>query len=180
MTETFKKRVLTDHKFVTIAEIDGWEFVERRNITGIVSIVAITEYAEIILVEQFRPPLQKNVIELPAGLVGDETGQESEDNLSAAKRELREETGYESGNWTYLTTGPPSPGIISELVTFYKATQLTKIDNGGGVEEENITVHTVKVAEAGNWLFEMEQQGLLVDPKLYLGLYFAEREVKLD
>ena len=167
--------VIWQGKHVRLVDGNGWEFVERCDITGIVAILAITDDSKVVVVEQYRPPVQKKVIELPAGLVGDTCDKKDESLLSAAKRELFEETGYEAGSMCYLTEGPPSAGIVSEVVTFFKASKLKKVADGGGDDTEDITVHEVLIEDAEVWLRSKMDQGMLVDPKVYLGLYFANR-----
>src|SRR5436190_21784999 len=88
--------VLYEGKFRRYVRRGGWEYVARRNVTGIVGIIAVTDDGKLVLVEQFRPPVGKNVIEIPAGLAGDVAGSEHEALAEAARRELLEETGYEA------------------------------------------------------------------------------------
>jgi ADP-ribose pyrophosphatase len=150
-----------------------WEFAQRTRASAVVGIVATTSEEELILVEQFRVPLNTNVIELPAGLVGDEVGAENEDLLCAAKRELDEETGYSGGVWSFLSRGPSSSGLTDELISLVEARGVVKRGPGGGVAGENITIHVVKIADLPSWLRTRESSGQLVDPKVYAALWFA-------
>ena len=93
----------------------------------------------------------------------------------AARRELLEETGYEARLMRALTCGPPSAGMSSEIVTFLLATGLSRTGRGGGDPTEEIEVHAVPLAEVPAWLEQRSDNGALVDPKVYAGLYFAER-----
>jgi ADP-ribose pyrophosphatase len=138
-----------------------------------VAIVAITDERRLILVEQFRIPLMKSVLELPAGLVGDVPGDEQEQLVDAARRELLEETGYEARQMKWLTSGPSSAGLTSEVVDFFLATGLVRINEGGGDHHEDIMVHEVPVDTARTWLAERSNGGVLVDPKVHAGLYLA-------
>jgi ADP-ribose pyrophosphatase len=115
------------------------------------------------------------VIELPAGLVGDIAGEEDERLETAAGRELLEETGYRASRLELLTSGPPSAGMASEIVAFFLASGLVKVHDGGGDEAEDITVHAVPLAGVENWLDQQAAAGLLIDPKIYAGLYFIRR-----
>jgi nicotinamidase/pyrazinamidase len=169
------KEVLYQGKHIELVKIGHWEFADRPKISGIVAIAAVTPENEILLVEQFRPPVGKYVIELPAGLAGDIPGSEKEELSEAAKRELLEETGYQAGKMTYLTAGPPSAGITSEVVTFFLAEELRCVASGGGEPAENITVHKVPRMEAEAWLQKQSQSGKLVDPKVFAGLYFLTK-----
>jgi len=165
--------VLYRGKHVDFVTRRKWEFVHRRTVTGIVVIAAVTPEKKILLVEQFRPPVNARVIELPAGLAGDVRGSEREDLAEAAKRELMEETGYAASGWRRLFFGPPSAGATSEVVTFFKATRLQKQGKGGGDAHEEITVHEVPVRTVDAWLKRKTARGMMIDPKVYAGLYFV-------
>ena len=153
--------------------MDDWQYVERKKGKSAVAVLAMTEGGEVILTEQFRKPLGKRVIDYPAGLVGDEG---TNDPAATAKKELEEETGYTCDSVEHVATGPSSPGITSEMVSFYRARGVRKEGDGGGVEGENITVHLVPRAALEKWLHDREAAGLLVDLKLWGGLYFLGRE----
>src|SRR5699024_10711575 len=103
-------------------------------------------------------------------------GEENEDFSVAAVRELEEETGYRAKSVRYLTGGPPSAGLSSECLSFYRAYGLTRVGDGGGDETEDITVHSVALDEVEDWLAAREKQGAVIDPKIYAGLYFIARE----
>ena len=118
------------------------------------------------------------MVELPAGLVGDEDGHRDEDLLDAANRELEEETGFRADRLTLLARVPSSGGMTSEVVSFLRADGLTKVGSGGGVGDESITVHSIPVADVRRWLRERERDGCLLDPKIYAGLYLAGRSDK--
>jgi ADP-ribose pyrophosphatase len=134
--------------------------------------LAITESREIILVEQFRVPLQRRVIELPAGLAGDAQSDKQETLIQAAKRELLEETGYEARHMEYLTDGPSSPGLSTEVITFFRAQGLRKVSEGGGEGSENIIVHAVPLERLTFWLDFKQREGCLIDCKIFTALYF--------
>jgi ADP-ribose pyrophosphatase len=151
-----------------------WEYAARNTRRPAVGIVAVTDDHCVVLVEQFRPPVNANVVELPAGLAGDQPGAEHEPLLAAAQRELLEETGYRADRWTELATGCSSPGLTDEQIVLFLAEGLTKIAAGGGDESETITIHEVPLDQVGAWL---RQRGSLVDLKLYAGLYAAEQVI---
>jgi len=154
---------------------DGWEFVERPGVHGIVVVVAVTPQARLLLVEQWREPVGADVLELPAGLAGDGADAAGEPLEEAARRELVEETGWDAAEVDRLTAGPPSAGVTSEIVTFFRARGLTRTGAGGGVEGEAITVHEVPLAEVDAWISAREATGVLVDPKVWAGAWFARR-----
>lgn len=165
--------VLYDGKHVRMVRQGHWEFAQRKNLSGIVGIVAVTSDRKLILVEQFRPPVGKRVVELPAGLAGDVAGSENEDLSDAARRELLEETGYEAETMTRLAAGAASAGMVDEIITLYRATGLRKTGAGEGDGHEQIETHEVPLDQVERWLAEQEKQGKLVDLKVYAGLYFA-------
>lgn len=151
-----------------------WEFATRQNASGVVALVAVTDEAKLLLVEQARPPLDKQVIELPAGLAGDIVGEESESLATAAQRELLEETGYEARDARLLTEGPSSAGLTDEMISFFAMTGLTKTGEGGGDASEDIIVHEVPLAELPEWLERCRGSGWAIDPKIYVGLFWIE------
>ncbi|MCL4806201.1 MAG: NUDIX hydrolase [Thermoanaerobaculia bacterium] len=154
---------------------NGWEFVERPGIHGIVLVVAVTPGGGLLLVEQWREPVGAKVLELPAGLAGDSEGSADEPLEGAARRELLEETGWSAESMERLTSGPPSAGVTSEIVTLFRARGLSQAGPGGGVEGEAITVHEVPLAAVESFLLGREAEGTLVDPKVWAGLWFARR-----
>lgn len=165
--------LLYEGRFLRFVSRDGWEFVERHGAWAVVAIVAITEANELVLVEQYRPPVDRNVIELPAGLVGDHDDDAEETTETAARRELLEETGYEADRWDVLFRGLPSGGLTSEEITVYRATGLRRTGPGGGDASESITVHVVPIDDLETWLRAREREGKGVDAKLYCALHFA-------
>ncbi len=168
------ERTLYDGKFIRFVQQGKWEFARRRNTSGIVGVVAVTDDGKLLLVEQFRPPVGKRVIELPAGLAGDVAGQETEDLANAARRELLEETGYEAREMTRVATGPPSAGLSDEVITLFVARGLKKAGDGAGDGSEDITLHEVPVGEVDAFVDRMAGDGRLVDLKVFAGLYFVQ------
>jgi len=154
-------------KWITAKRRGRWEYVSRaRNIRA--AVILPLDGGDVVLVEQYRVPLGRNCLELPAGLIGDEAGSENEDPLAAARRELVEETGYEAAEWANLGEYFSSPGMLSESFTLLRARGLTKIGDGGGVEGENITVHRVALAEISEFVTQMRAKGVVIDVKLLM------------
>jgi len=151
-----------------------WEFVTRNTNRPAVGIVAITDAGDVVLVEQHRPAVQGPVMELPAGLVGDEPDKTEESLLAAAQRELLEETGYEADRWTELVTGYSSPGLTDEAIVLFFAQGLRRTGQGGGDHSENITVHAVPLDGVLDWLHRHRSHA---DLKLLAGLYAAQRHL---
>ncbi len=152
-----------------------WEFVERVRVSGIVVIVAVTDGGRLLVTEQFRPPVGRRILELPAGLAGDVPESAQEALAEAARRELLEETGYAAREMEYLTTGTASAGVSSEVLTLFRARGLTRVGAGGGDASEAIQVHEVPLTRAKDWLQEKEAQGVMVDVKVWAGLHFVTR-----
>jgi len=165
-------KTLYTGKFLALVQEGRWEYVDRVGATGAAIIVAVTEQQKLLLVEQYRIPVNARTIELPAGIVGDEPGGADECHADAARRELLEETGYAAEQIEVLTTGPASSGLTSEVVTLLLASGLRRTDAGGGVGHENITVHEVPLNQIHDWLAAKAKEGLLIEPKVYAGLYF--------
>lgn len=172
-----KAKVIVAHQgqYISFFKENRWEYVKRNNCTGVVIILAKTDDQKILLVEQYRPPVRKYVIEFPAGLISDLYHKQNESVISAAKRELFEETGYKAKEMVKLLSGPISSGLTSDLVTFVLASGLKKVSNGGGDGTENIRVHEVALSEVENFLNRKIKQKILVDPKIYTGLYFFNK-----
>jgi ADP-ribose pyrophosphatase len=157
-------------KRIFVLERDGWEYVERKKATEAVAVIAVTEDDKVVLTEQYRRPVDARVIDWPAGLVGDDG---ENDPAATAKKELEEESGFRCERVELLARGPSSPGITSEIVSFYRASGVRQAGKGGGVGGEKITVHVVPRANVERWLREREREGVLVDLKLWGGLHFV-------
>lgn len=166
------KTTLYTGKFLAFIKEGHWEYAHRTDASGAAIIAAVTEENKILLVEQYRIPVHARTIELPAGIIGDEPDKADEAHTEAARRELLEETGFTAGKIEALTHGPSSGGATSETVTLFRATQLKRAGDGGGVGREDITVHEVPLAEVITWLDARAKTGVLVDPKVYAGLFF--------
>jgi len=155
-------------RFLTAKRQGRWEYVARARGIRAAVIVAIDEDGQLILVEQYRVPLGRACLELPAGLVGDEN--ESEAVEIAAARELEEETGYRPGRIESLGEYFSSPGMVSESFTLVRARDLVRVGEGGGVEGEGITVHRVKLDDVPAFVETCRARGMAIDVKLLLVL----------
>lgn len=162
--------VVWEGKYIKALKQGPWEFVSRtRNVTAAV-ILAVDE-GHVILVEQHRVPLGAQSLELPAGLVGD--GEEGEEIVAAAIRELEEETGYRAARMIDLGRFFSSPGMSSEGFTLFRADGLARVGDGGGVDGENIVVHRVALVDVPAFVAKKRSEGAAIDVKilLLLGLY---------
>jgi len=170
MSET---ETLFETRWLGLYRIGHWDFAKRPNADACVGILAVTPADEVVLVEQFRIPVQKKVIEVPAGLVGDEEEFRGEAMAETAARELLEETGYRPGKIELLLATPTSAGMTPELTHLFLATDLVKETDGGGTEHEDIKVHLVPRSELRTWLKAKESEGYLIDFKIHASLWAA-------
>ena len=166
-------RVLAEGKFTRLVAAGRWEWVDRVNVSGGVVILPITEDRQLVLVQQYRIPVHAQVIELPAGLAGDRPDAAGEALIEAARRELLEETGYEADQWRWLLDGPSSAGLTSESFHLFLARGARKVAPGGGDASEQIEVLVAPLDGIDDWLDQRRRSGIVIDPKIYMGLYFA-------
>jgi len=168
---TYEDTLLYAGRYLRLVERGGWELVSRRHRVAV--LVAITPDDALLLVEQFRMPIERRTIELPAGLVGDETGREDEALLEAARRELEEETGWRAGQVAEIMPCPTSAGLTDEVAVFVRATELERVSDGGGDGSEDIRVHVVAREGIDDWLARQHEAGFAIDPKIYTALYWS-------
>lgn len=152
-------------KWITAKRQGRWEFVSRARGIRAVVIVAIDD-GHVLLVDQYRVPLGQRCLELPAGLVGDEDAGDTIEQ--AARRELEEETGYRCETVEPLGDFFSSPGLVSEGFTLVRVSGLTRIHEGGGTADEDITVHRVALAALPEFVAAKREEGMGVDVKLLL------------
>lgn len=160
-------------RWLILQQRGHWEFVRRPHANAAVGIVAITEDQKVILIEQFRIPVQCPVIEIPAGLVGDEPEFADESLAATAARELEEETGYAASSISLLIASPTSAGMTSEMTYLFLATGLERKHGGGGIAGESIIVHEIPLDQLRSWLAEQEKQGKAIDFKIHAALAAA-------
>ena len=170
-----KPKVVYDGRFIQMVNINGWEYATRKNLTGIVGIIGITDKNELLLIEQFRPPIGKMVIEIPAGLAGDIKGSENEALANAARRELLEETGYKCKTMKQVAAGCSSAGICDEIITVFIAKGLKHVEDAHGDGSEQITTHLVPLDKVENWLKNQRKKGKEIDLKVYGALAWARK-----
>lgn len=155
-------------------ELENGQLAYREliNHQSAVGTLAITPQDTVLLVKQYRPAVVEHIIEIPAGLRDFIDGVE-EEALTAAKRELEEETGYQASDWTELGSYYVSPGFVNEKVTVFVADRLVKVETPLAQDEdehielveftrqevkmmlENDEVRDMKTAMALNyWLYQ--------------------------
>lgn len=163
---TAPEEIVWQGKFITAKRRGRWEYVGRARGIHAAVILAVDDEDHVILVDQFRVPLGRRCIELPAGLVGDHDDNMGEDSAVAGARELEEETGYRPGRMEVIGEFFSSPGMVSESFTLLRAHDLVKVGEGGGVESEDITVHRIPLSEIGAAVGRFRADGFAVDVKI--------------
>lgn len=159
------EEVMWAGRFITAKRRGKWEYVGRARGIRAAVILAIDD-GHVLLVDQYRVPLGRRCIELPAGLVGDHDA--DEDAGIAASRELEEETGYRAARLESVGEFFSSPGMVSESFTLFRAHDLEKTGEGGGVEGEDIHVHRVPLAGLPAQIAAWRAEGYAMDVKLLL------------
>lgn len=163
------EEVMWQGRFITAKRRGQWEYVGRARGIRAAVIVAIDEAPDgphVLLVDQYRVPLGKRCIELPAGLVGDEDA--GEEATGAAARELEEETGYRAGRLESLGEFFSSPGMVSESFTLFRAHQLIRTGSGGGVDGEDIRVLREPLRDIHARIAALRAEGYAIDVKILL------------
>lgn len=164
--ENESEQIVWQGRFVVAKTKGKWEYVSRARDIRAAVILAVDDEGCVLLVEQFRVPLGRSCIELPAGLIGDGDDTAGEEDAIAAARELEEETGYRAGRMDLVGEFWSSPGMVSESYSLFRAHDLVKVSAGGGTEGENITVHRVPLAEMPAAVARWRKEGYAIDTRL--------------
>ncbi len=132
---------------------------------GAVAMLALLDNGSLVMERQYRYPLHREFIELPAGKIDD-----GEDILVTAQRELLEETGYVASEWIHLTTAWPCIGYSDERMEYFLARGLkhvgSKLDDG-----EFLEVFELSLADAIEWI----RLGKITDSKTIVGLFWLDK-----
>src|SRR5690625_3535021 len=139
---TLKTEKIFDGKIISV-QLDDVQLTDgtlsKREIVkhpGAVAIIPVKENKKILFVEQYRKPLERSIIEIPAGKI-----EPDEDPVVTARRELEEETGYTTNELTYVTSFYTSPGFANEIIHIYYTNQLQKLnDPVSGDEDEFVEI----------------------------------------
>jgi ADP-ribose pyrophosphatase len=128
--ETLNTKKIYDGKIINV-QIDEVQLPNGRKTNrelvkhpGAVAVIPITKDNKIVLVEQYRKPLEKSIIEIPAGKV--EKGEQPE---LTALRELEEETGYTARELSFVTSFYTSPGFADELMQIFITDELEQLES---------------------------------------------------
>ncbi len=164
-------RVMYDGNFITVCKdnvlLPDGSTSTREYIThpGAVAVLALLDNGKLVMERQYRYPLHREFIELPAGKIDDQ-----EDILDCAQRELLEETGYVAREWIHLTTAWPCIGYADERMEYFLARGLThegsQLDDG-----EFLEVFELSLEEALEWV----RAGRISDSKTIVGLFWLEK-----
>jgi len=148
---------------------DGSESVrEYIHHPGACMVIAFVDERTILMERQFRYPLRRHFIELPAGKIDP-----GEDPLHTAQRELKEECGYAAAEWRHLATLHPCIGYADEHIELYLARGLTHV--GHALDDgEFLEVFPLTIDEALEWV----RQGRITEAKAVTGLLWADRIVR--
>jgi ADP-ribose pyrophosphatase len=181
MSDDEGKSDLTEHPVSGDVVFDGVLLKVRRDLVrlpdghqavreyvqhpGAVCILPILDDGTLLFERQFRYPLRREFIELPAGKIDP-----GESTLETGRRELLEETGYTAREWTYLATIHPVIGYSDERIELWLARGLAhegaNLDHG-----EFLEVFAMPLADA----IEQVRTGAITDVKTIIGIFWAER-----
>lgn len=169
------REILFEGRYRRFIRKDGWEYLERVHSNEVVVLIPVTPDGRVVFVEQYRIPVEKKIIEFPAGLVHDLETNHHETLEETARRELVEETGYEAGRLERIIRAPANSALATDMLTVFFASGLRRVGPGGGDPTEAITVHEVPRREVDSWLEAQKAQDKYVDPKVYSGLYYLNQ-----
>ncbi|MCF6462043.1 NUDIX hydrolase [Clostridium sp. Cult1] len=171
--KTMKSEKIYEGKILNLridtVELPDKKYSKREIIEhpGSVGIVPITEDGYMILVEQFRKPVEKMLLEIPAGKI-----EINEEPKETAFRELVEETGYTAKKMEYIFEFYTSPGFSDEKIYLFLATQL-ELGQEKPMEDEYIEIKKVSIED----LINMVNRGQITDSKTIISIYFAEKYI---
>ncbi len=138
-----------------------WEVVQRVGTRGIVAVVPFTEDNHVILIKQYRPPVDSFVIEFPAGL-----NDRNESLKEVAMRELQEETGYKAERLEFLAEGPLSSGASAEILTVFTAFNVKPGGSQHLDDVEDIEVIKLPVDGFTERLLQLQSSDTYLDLKI--------------
>lgn len=128
---------------------------------GAVAVLALTDDNRLVVVEQYRKPLEKMTVEIPAGKL-----EPNENLIVCAKRELAEETGYTARTWAHLISFYTSPGFADEQLHLFTAEDL-EVGSARPDEDEFVTAQAITLHEA----WDLMQEGRICDAKTVTAVY---------
>ena len=176
---TIASRVILTGRYLTvrvdtIRDADGGEHTrEVVDHPGAVAILALHQ-GSVLMIHQYRTPTGRVLLEIPAGTLERDEDGATEDPMSAAPRELGEETGHAAATWRHLASFYTAPGFTNEYMHLYLATDLSPIEDYAGPDvDERLSLERIPWRDAvGRAL-----RGELADAKSLLALLWLERLV---
>ena len=168
--KTISNEIIYEGKIFNLEKVrvllPNGKFSERDIVrhNGAVAIIAVKDNGKIVFVEQFRKPIDKVLLEVPAGKL-----EKNEDHEKCALRELEEETGYKAKTIKFLGEIVMTPGFADEIIYLYYASDLYKVLKGGD-EDEFINLHEFDLDEINDMII----QGKIFDSKTICAIKFLE------
>lgn len=152
-----KKLQLPNEKIV------DWTFTSKKDAVGV---VAVLENDNILLVKQYRPAIEKDILEIPAGLL-----EENESPMEAARRELEEETGYQAVKLEKICEYYSSPGVSESKFYLYYTEEVIRgaqnLDEDEFLEIEEIPLKSINIST-------------LLDAKSILAIEYAKKKRNIE
>lgn len=158
-------RVLRDNARLPSGTESTREFIVHP---GAVVIIPVLPNGNLLLERQFRYPLKKVFIELPAGKIDP-----NEDILVTGQRELLEETGYTANHWDYVAAQHPCIGYSNEIIHIYLARDLTAGQHQRD-EDEHLQLFDASLERC----LDMVRTGEITDGKTIIALFWAEKVLR--
>lgn len=174
-SETKYKGKILNLRIDTVESVNGESTREIVEHSGGAVVLPLLPNKNVVMIRQFRKPLERDVLEIPAGKI--EQGESPEET---AFRELQEETGYMANNMTLLTKMYPSVGYSEELLYIYLATDLEPGETDFD-ENEDIDTYSYHIYD----LYEMVMEGKIQDAKTQVAILMTVEllrsgKIKLD
>ena len=172
--KTMKSEKIYEGKVVNLridtVELPDKKYSKREIVEhpGAVGIITVTDDNCLILVKQFRKPIERFLLEIPAGKL-----EVNEEPRETANRELKEETGYSSNKMEYLMEFYTSAGFSNEKVYLFLATDLVE---GTPCPDSGEFIEVVKISIED--LLKMVDRGEIVDSKTIIGINLADKYIK--
>jgi len=135
-----------------------------------VNVIALTKEKKVVLIEQYRQGSEEIVLEIPGGMIDS-----GEQTMDAARRELLEETGYESNEFVYLGKSRPNPAIQNNWMHHYLALDCEKTQETAFDEHESLLTKLAPLSEIGNLI----ESGAITHSLAIAGFYYLNLHDKL-
>jgi ADP-ribose pyrophosphatase len=176
MSTLEEKTLKTEHIYsgrIIQVQVDEVELPNGKTSTrelvkhpGAVAVIAITDDNKLVMVEQYRKPLEKVIVEIPAGKL-----EKGEEPALCARRELEEETGYECESLELVSSFYTSPGFADEIIHVYVAKGLKQKENAAGLDEDEfVNVLEITLEEA----LEFIKEKRIFDAKTIFGVQYLQ------